>query len=121
MMSILLTALLAAADRPIPPGVPEVLARERAGTLRDVRYELAFVIPADRRPVLGRVVVHVTLKAPHPILLDFEQPRDRVESVRAYGRDIDFSLEMAIWSFRPPQHVRERTPSRCSSPQVMRH
>ena len=90
----MLAAFLAAADQPAGPGVAETLARERAEAFRDVRYELAFVIPSDRQtPVLGRVVVRVTLRSPHRIVLDFEQPRDRIQSVKAHGRDIDFSVE----------------------------
>src|SRR5687767_5862280 len=95
MVSIVLAALLAAAaDQPVASGVAEALARERADAFRDVRYELAFVIPEDRRAaVLGRVVVRTTLKAPHRIVLDFEQPREHVQAVRAQGRPIAFSVE----------------------------
>jgi aminopeptidase N len=95
MMSIVLAGLLAAAaDQPVAPGVSETLARERVALLRDVRYELAFVIPPGRRTAVpGRVVVRASLRAPHRIVLDFEQPRDRVQTVRAHGRDIAFSLE----------------------------
>ena len=95
MVSIVLAALLAAAaDQPVGPGVAEALARERAEAFRDVRYELAFVIPDDRRaPVLGRVVVRATLKAPHRIVLDFEQPRDHVQAVRVQGKSIAVAVE----------------------------
>src|SRR5215213_1648893 len=94
MVSVMLAALLAAADQPVGPGIAETLARERADMFRDVRYELAFVIPADRQtPVLGRVVIRVTLRSPHRIVLDFEQPRDRIVTVTAGGRSVDFSVE----------------------------
>ena len=86
--------LVAAADQPVGPGVSEALARERAERFRNVRYELAFTIPASRQtPVTGRVTLRVTLDAPHRITLDFEQPRDHVQSVRVHGRDIGFSFE----------------------------
>ena len=95
MVTVVLAALLAAAaDQPVGPGVAEALARERAETFRDVHYELAFVIPAERRTaVLGRVVVRTTLKSPHRIVLDFEQPREYVHAVRAHGRTIGFTVE----------------------------
>src|SRR4051812_43098367 len=95
MVGALLAVMLAsAADQPIGPGVSESIARERAEHFRNVRYELVFTIPADRRtPVEGRIVVRVSLAAPHRIALDFEQPRDHVQSVRVHGLDIGVSVE----------------------------
>ena len=95
MVSIVLAALLAAAaDQPVAAGVPEALARERADAFRNVRYELAFVIPEDRaEPVLGRVVIRTTLTTPRRIVLDFEQPRESVQAVRVHDRPIDFTIE----------------------------
>jgi aminopeptidase N len=99
MVSAVLAVVLAAAAQPAArtpppgPGVSEGLARERAAAIRDLRYELSMTIPVQRRdPVQGRVVVRLTLEAPHRIVLDFEQPRDRVRSVRAGGRDVDASI-----------------------------
>src|SRR3954465_6115317 len=92
--ALLAVMLAAAADQPIGPGVSESIARERAEHFRNVRYELVFTIPADRRtPVEGRIVVRVSLAAPHRIALDFEQPRDHVQSVRVHGLDIGVSVE----------------------------
>jgi aminopeptidase N len=96
MVAAALAAVLALAVSQvlITPGVSEALARERAAELRDVRYELLFTIPADRRvPVTGRVVVRATLRAPSRIVLDFEQPRDHVASVVAGGREVPIALE----------------------------
>jgi aminopeptidase N len=96
MLTLLLAMALAAQGRTdVPePGIPEALARERASTIRNLRYELAFVIPADRKePVQGRVVVRFALEAAHRIVLDFAQPRDRVRVVRARGRDVTFQFE----------------------------
>ena len=63
-------------------GIPETLARERAVAIGALRYELAFTIPDDpAQPVQGRVVLRFSLKAPHRIVLDFAQPRDRVRAV----------------------------------------
>ncbi|MBF8300787.1 MAG: hypothetical protein HW394_1157, partial [Acidobacteria bacterium] len=91
MMSLLLATTLASQPGAAPPGrgVTEMLARERAGTIRSLRYELAFVVPADvREPVQGRVTLRFTLAAPHRVVLDFAQPRDRVRGVRAGGSEL---------------------------------
>ena len=96
MVSVVLAAVLARL-RQINPSGPVLRKRWLASVrkpLRDVRYELAFVIPSDRQtPVLGRVVVRATLTSPHRIVLDFEQPRDRVLAVKARGRGFGFSVE----------------------------
>jgi aminopeptidase N len=74
-------------------GVPETLAAERAAAIRDLRYELSFSIPEGRRaPVEGHIVVRFTLAAPHRVVLDFAQPRDRVRSVRIDGRDVAYTF-----------------------------
>lgn len=93
MLSLLLATMLSAqTGATLPgPGISETLARERAVAIRGLRYELAVTVPADRRdPVEARVVVRFTLAAPHRIVLDFAQPRDRVRHVRAGGRDVAF-------------------------------
>jgi len=89
-----MTTLAAQAGGDPPgPGVPETLARERAAAIRDLRYELSFSIPEDRRAAIsGRVVVRFTLAAPHRVVLDFAQPRDRVRSVRSGDRNVDFAF-----------------------------
>ncbi|MSO83896.1 MAG: hypothetical protein EXQ53_11495, partial [Acidobacteria bacterium] len=79
---------------PLGRGISEVLARERAGTIRSLRYELAFVVPADiGAPVQGRALLRFTLAAPHRVVLDFAQPRDRVRSVRAGGVELPVVFE----------------------------
>ncbi len=95
MLSLLLATTLAAQSVPEPPGrgISESLARERAGAVSNLRYELAFVIPVERRdPVQGRATLRFGLRAPHRIVLDFAQPRDHVRSVRAGGADVAFDF-----------------------------
>ncbi len=88
MAMSLLAAQGAGAESP-GRGISEALAEERAAAIRDLRYDLSLAIPADRQqPVEGRVVVRLTLQAPHRLVLDFAQPRDRVRSVRAGGREV---------------------------------
>jgi aminopeptidase N len=96
MLTLLVAMTLAAqGGTDVPgPGIPEALARERAATIRNLRYELTFVIPALRKePVQGRIVIRFALEAPHRIVLDFAQPRDRVGAVRAGNRDVKFQFE----------------------------
>jgi aminopeptidase N len=84
----LLAAQNAGADAP-GRGISEALAAERAAAIRDLRYEVAFTIPADRRePVQGRVVIRLGLESPHRLVLDFAQPPERVRSVRVGGREV---------------------------------
>jgi hypothetical protein len=53
MQSFMALALMVLTGQPIPadsaappgPGVSEALARERAGTIRELRYDLSFVVP----------------------------------------------------------------------------
>jgi aminopeptidase N len=96
MLTLLVAMTLAAqGGTDVPgPGIPEALARERAAIVRNLRYELAFIVPANRKePVQGTVVVRFVLEAPHRIVLDFAQPRERVRTVRSAGRDIRFQFE----------------------------
>ena len=75
-------------DGPCRSGVSEALAAERRAAIHDLRYELQFVVPEQRKePVRGRVSARFTLKAPHRIVLDFAQTTDRVTRVAVNGRD----------------------------------
>jgi aminopeptidase N len=83
-----LTSMQARAAAPIGPGVSEALAAERRAAIHELRYDLSFRVPAERRePVRGRVGVRFVLKAPHRVVLDFAQPRDRVARVVVNGRE----------------------------------
>ena len=76
------------------PGVPETLARERAAVIRNLRYDLRLTVPARRAdPVTGRIIVRFTLEAPHRVVLDFAQPRERIHRVAAGGADVAFAAE----------------------------
>ncbi len=65
-------------------GVPLTLARERAGLVSDVRYELRFEIPASTSaPVTGREVVRFKLASvPETLALDFLAPSGSTLSFR---------------------------------------
>ncbi len=75
-------------ERPVDPGVAQTLASERAATIRDLRYDLTFQIPAAKGdPIQGRAVITFTLQAPSRVVLDFVQPREKVRRVSVDGGD----------------------------------
>ena len=96
MISVLLLATLmgqTGADQRPGRGISEALARQRAETIGAPRYELTLTIPGDPAQRLeGRVVVRFSLRAPHPLVLDFAQPRDHVRTVRIEGQEIPFQF-----------------------------
>jgi len=100
MSALLLATVMAAGTltvqrAPQPPGrgIAENLARERAAHVRDLRYDLTFVIPLElAAPVQGRAILRFALAAPRPLVLDFAQPRERVRSVRVGSADVAVDL-----------------------------
>jgi aminopeptidase N len=95
MLSLVLAMSLAAAT-PVPPepGVSEALARERASAIKDLRYEVTFVIPSERSaPVRGSVTARFTLAAPTRVVLDFPQPRGSVQAIRTGSGPTDAAFE----------------------------
>ncbi len=75
------------------PGVSESLARERASTIRDLRYDVHLTIPEARTdPVGGRVAVTFTLDRPRrPLVLDFRAPPENLRGVSIGGRPVPFA------------------------------
>jgi aminopeptidase N len=74
------------------PGISETLARDRAARVSNVRYELSFSIPLDRRvPITGRETVAFALSdASTPLAIDFAPNRSgRVRRVDAGGAPFD--------------------------------
>jgi aminopeptidase N len=75
-------ASFAAIDPSLAPGVPETLARERAEAISSLRYEISFGIPEKRTEAIrGSETIRFALRAPHRVVLDFAQPRDRVSTI----------------------------------------
>ena len=93
MAGLLFTLMALAAVSPSDDpggGISEALARERAAAIGNLRYELAFSIPSERRePVLGRAVVRFALRQPARVVFDFARSRERVREIRIGGRSVD--------------------------------
>jgi aminopeptidase N len=86
---------LAAASAVGPPGrgIPRTVATERAASIRALRYELSFRIPGSKAEALhGVETVRFELRASQQIVLDFEQKRERIVSVKAGGRAAAFDF-----------------------------
>jgi len=75
------------------PGISQTLAAERASRIRALRYELSFRIPEGKTdPLRGMETVRFQLQQPAPVVLDFEQKRDRILSVEADGKAVAFEF-----------------------------
>src|SRR5689334_7080249 len=82
--AVLLFLLAPVALAAVKPGrgVPMSLAEDRAAHIRNLRYELRFRIPESTvEKIRGDETIRFDLAAPHGVVLDFEQPRDRIISV----------------------------------------
>jgi aminopeptidase N len=91
MLPVFLLALMSlqSAAEAREPGVSLELAEHRAKTIRNLRYELAFDIPAVvSEPVRGRERVRFELAAPTAVTFDFAAGRERLLSVTAAGETI---------------------------------
>ncbi|HXJ44745.1 MAG TPA: M1 family aminopeptidase [Bryobacteraceae bacterium] len=91
---MLLTTLPARAARVSPGrGIPEALATERAASIRELRYELSFRIPDAKAEALhGVETVRFEMSAAQPVVLDFEQKREQILSVRVAEREVGFDF-----------------------------
>jgi aminopeptidase N len=84
-----MAAAVTAAPPAPEPGISTALARLRASSVQEVRYDVAFRVPADRsQPVAGAVTIRFVLKAPGSLVLDFAQPPDHVRGIRVGGREV---------------------------------
>src|SRR4029453_18603498 len=91
-LAALTTASMAGQPRMTTPdpdlGISEGLARERSARISNLRYDLAFTIPAARlQPVGGRALIRFSLaSAVAPLVLDYLPDRAGiVRSVEANG------------------------------------
>jgi aminopeptidase N len=97
LSALLALTLTACSERePEAPGagVPLALAESRAATIRDLRYEARFDLPAERtEPVTGEVSVHFTRDASaEPLVLDFRAPADHVLGVLLDGDSVAYTV-----------------------------
>ena len=92
MLTVLLAAWALASQSMAKPdpnlGISDVLARERAARVSNLRYDLAFTIPSEKaQPVRGRALIRFTLSsAAEPLVLDHLPDRAGIlRSVEANG------------------------------------
>lgn len=94
MLPILLFAAALGPNDVPGPGVPEPLAKDRANTIRELRYTLSFRIPeAKSEPIPATAAIRFQLAAPHAVTLDFEQPRAKIRAIHAAGKPVEFGFE----------------------------
>jgi aminopeptidase N len=90
-MNLLLGVLLLAAqptDSLLDSGISQALARQRAATLRNIRYSLHFDLTRDSASTPGRVVIRVERAATAgDLILDFRGPR--LLSLEANGTRVE--------------------------------
>ena len=74
-------------------GISLALAAERSSIITSLRYELTFAIPAAlSEAIRGRAVIRFAMNAPHRVVIDFAQPRDRVVSITSARRLVAFTV-----------------------------
>ena len=83
-----------AGEKPPEPGIPLTLAESRTSAIENVRYQLAFDIPAAQTsPVNGRLTVRFVGKATpaQPLQLDFDAPTEpnHLMSVAVNGKTVE--------------------------------
>src|ERR1039458_9104516 len=91
---ILVLATLAVAAVVLPGrGIPETLAAERAANIRALRYDLSFRIHDSKSEALhGMETVRFELRAQGQVVVDFEQKRERIVSVKAGEKAVAFDF-----------------------------
>ncbi len=99
---LLLGLGLMASCAPEPPpdlsedGISRALATHREATLTDVRYQIELRVPERRSEALtGRVVVrfHWDDSRGLPVVLDLQEPEERVRALRVNGVEAEWSAE----------------------------
>src|SRR5271154_6535087 len=90
---LLLGSLAEAAVMSPGHGISETLATQRSAKIRGLRYELVFRIPESKTEALrGTETIRFQLRAPMPVVLDFEQKRERILSVKADEKAVAFEF-----------------------------
>jgi len=74
------------------PGVSRELGEQRARTIANVSYDLAFDVPADHAaPVTGTVTIRFDRTGDSgPVILDFRAPEGNVRAVTSSGRPLTY-------------------------------
>lgn len=94
LLVLVIPADVSAQSRAPEPGLTQVLAEQRARTVRAVEYDLTFRIPAAAaEPIDGALTLGFSLSdTSRPLVLDFDPEAPRVSSVMSDGRAVPFEL-----------------------------
>ena len=77
----------------IEPGVPLDLAEARAAAIRDLRYDVRFVLPASRSEAIeGQVTATFAWEGAGPVVFDFAAQPEQVRAVRVGGSPVEAEL-----------------------------
>ena len=83
----------AAPDVDIAAGVPLDLAEARVAAVRDLRYDVRFVLPASRSGAIeGQVSATFAWEGAGPVAFDFAAQPDQVHAVRVGGSPVEAEL-----------------------------
>ena len=93
-LPLLLAGCRASSDADVEAGVSWELAEQRAEALTGLRYALNLNIPDSlHEPILGQVTVRFRLgRSRRPLVLDFNQPAERVQAVRVGETDAPYDV-----------------------------
>ena len=92
LLSAMIIANASAATAPPPPGpgISEALAGERSANISAIKYDISFRIPERKtEPIRGSATIRLKLRMPGRVVLDFDQPRDQVRSLRVGGKPVE--------------------------------
>ena len=80
-------------DRLTTPGVSLELAQFRSVEYSNVKYNLLFDIPSDKKePVTGEVRVSWSQTGKHPLVIDFRGDSSQVVSLLMNGAEVDYEV-----------------------------
>ncbi len=92
---LLMIGLGAQAQTVVETGVAKTLAEYRAATITNLKYQLTFVLPANKRnAVTGDETIRFTLSqegSANDVVLDFRVPDDHLKSVRVNGTPLSIN------------------------------
>ena len=94
LLAALLGAATATTTAKTAPGIPDTLAHHRAATIKNLRYNLTFHIPATKTtPIQASEIIQLDQATAAPIILDFDQPANHLKSIKTAGHPSSIDLQ----------------------------